>query len=68
MLEITLFSIDEHVFLDDVKSYNTNKESLLYRNTLNISVNFNKSLDVEKPYIHYIAIKVMNKVSRKSLD
>ena len=68
MLEITLFLIGERVFLDDVKSYNTTKDSLLYRNTLNISVNFNKSVDVEKPYIHYIAVKVMNKVSRKSLD
>jgi hypothetical protein len=68
MSEITLFLIGEHVFLDDVKSYNTNKDSLLYRNTLNISVNFNKSVDVETPYIHYIAVKVMNKVSRKSLD
>jgi hypothetical protein len=57
MLEITLFSIGEQVFLVDVKSYNTNKDSLLYRNTLNISVNFNKSVDVENPYIHYIAVK-----------
>ena len=56
------------ILLDDVKSYNTNKDSLLHRNTLNISVNFNKSVDVEKHYIHYIAVKVMNKVSRKSLD
>jgi hypothetical protein len=35
---------------------------------LNISVNFNKSIDVGKPYIHYIAVKVMNNVNRKSLD
>ncbi len=40
--------------------------TLLYRNILNISVNYNKSVDVGKPYIHYIA--VMNKVSRKSQD
>jgi hypothetical protein len=52
--------------LDDVKAYNTNKDSLLYKDTLNISVNYNKSIDVEKPYIHYIAFKVMNNVSRKS--
>ena len=68
MLEITLFLIGERVFLDDVKSYNTNKDSLLFRNPLNISVNFNKSVHVGKPYIHYIAVKVMNNVSRKSLD
>ncbi len=64
MLEITLFLIGERVFLDDVKSYNTNKDSLLFRNPLNISVNFNKSVHVGKPYIHNIAVKVMN----KSLD
>ncbi len=29
---------------------------------------YNKSVDVKKPYIHYIAVKVMNNVSRKSLD
>ncbi len=70
MLEITLFLIGERVFLDDVKSYNTNKDSLLIQEycTLNISVNYNKSADVGKPYIHYIAVKVMNNVSRKSLD
>ncbi len=54
--------------MDDVKSYNTNKYSLLYKDTLNISVNYNKSIDVAKPYIHYIAVKVINNVSRKSLD
>ncbi len=68
MWEITLFLKGERVFLDDVKSYNTNKDSLLYRNTLNISVNYYKSVDVGKPYIHYIAVKVMNNVSRKLLD
>ncbi len=67
MLEITLFLKDERVFFDDVKSYNKNKDSSLYRNTLNISVNYNKSVDDGKPYIHYIAVKVMNNV-RKSLD
>jgi len=66
MLEITLFLKGERLFLDNVKSYNTKKDSLLYRNILNISVNYNKSVDVGKPYIHYIA--VMNKVSRKSQD
>ncbi len=52
--------------MDDVKSYNTN--SLLYKDTLNISINYNKSIDVGKSYIHYIAVKVMNNVSRESLD
>ncbi len=33
---------------------------------LNISVNYNKSIDVGKPYIHYIAVKVMNNVSRQT--
>jgi hypothetical protein len=64
MLEITLFLKGERVFLNDVKSYNTNKDSLLYRNTLNISANWGKSVDGGKPYIHYIAVKVMNNVSR----
>jgi hypothetical protein len=53
--------------LDDVKSYNTNRNFLLYKNTL-ICVNHNKRVDVGKPFIHYIAVKVMNNVSRKSLD
>ncbi len=35
---------------------------------LNISVNYNKSIDVGKPYIHYLAVKVINNVRRKSLD
>jgi len=68
MLEITLFLKGERVFLDDVKSYNTNKDSLLNRNTLNLSVNYNKSVDVGKQYIHYITVKVMNNISRRSLD
>jgi hypothetical protein len=33
-----------------------------------ISINYNKSIDVGKPYIHNIAVKVMNNVSGKSLD
>jgi hypothetical protein len=33
-----------------------------------ISVNYNKSLDVGKPYIHYKAVQVMNNASRKALD
>ncbi len=53
--------------MDDVKSYNTNKDSLLYKDTSNISINYNK-MDVGKPYIHYIVVEVMNNVSRKSLD
>ena len=36
--------------------------------TLNISVNYHKSVDVGKPFIHYIAVKVTNNVGRKSLD
>ncbi len=54
--------------MDDVKSYNTNKDFYYKRIHENISVNYNKSKDVGKPYIHYIAVKVMNNISRKSLD
>jgi hypothetical protein len=36
--------------LDDVKSYNTINDLLLYNNMLNYS----KNADVNKPYIHYI--------------
>ena len=50
--------------MDDVKSYNTN--FLLYKNIL--ICYYNKSVNVKKPYIHYIAVKVMNNVSRKSQD
>ncbi len=64
MLEITLFL--GRLNLDDVISYNTNRDLLLYKNTL--MCYYNKSVDVGKPYIHYIAVKVMNNVSRKSLD
>ncbi len=53
--------------MDDVKSYNTNKDLLQYKDTLNISINHNK-MDVGKPYIHYIVAEVMNNISRKSLD
>jgi hypothetical protein len=35
---------------------------------LKISINYSKSTDVGKPGIHYIAVKEMNNVSRKSLD
>ncbi len=52
--------------MDDVKSYNTNRDLLLYKNTL--MYYYNKSVDVGKPYTHYIAVKVMNNVSRISLD
>ncbi len=34
---------------------------------INIRVNYNKSTGIGGPYIHYIAVKVMN-VSRISLD
>ncbi len=54
--------------MDDVKSYNANKDFYNTRIHEIISVNYNKSKDVGKPYIHYIAVKVMNNVSRKSLD
>ncbi len=64
MLEITLFL--GWLSLDDVKSYNTNRDLLLYKNIL--MRYYNKSVDVKKPYIQYIAVKVMNNVSRKSLD
>jgi hypothetical protein len=47
---------------------NPNRDSLLYKDTINISVNYKKSVDVAKPYIHYLAVKVVNNVSRKSLD
>jgi hypothetical protein len=46
----------------------TQTNSLLYKDTLNISINYNKSIDVGKPYIHYIVVEVMNNVSRKSLE
>ncbi len=55
MLEITM--ILEWVFLYDVKSYNSNKVFLLFKDTFNISVNYNKSMDVGRQYIHYIAVK-----------
>jgi hypothetical protein len=35
---------------------------------LNISVNYNRRINVGKPYIHNIAVKIMNNISRKSLD
>ncbi len=54
MLEITL--VLGRLSLDDVKSYNTNKDLLLYKNIL--MRYYNKSVDVKKPYIHYIAVKV----------
>ncbi len=47
MLEITL--VLEWVFLDDVKSYDTNKDFYYTRIHENISVNYNKSIDVGKP-------------------
>ncbi len=55
--------------MDDVKSYNTNKDLLLYKDMLPYNLNYNKSNKMLKvPYIHYLADKVMNNVSRKSLD
>ncbi len=53
-------------FLDDVKSYNTNRNLLLYKIIMLLSIAEVKILN--KPYIHYIDIKVMNNVSRKPLN
>ncbi len=54
--------------MDDVISYNTNRDLLLYTYKNTLMCYYNKSVDVGKPYIHYIAVKVMNNISRKSLD
>jgi hypothetical protein len=46
--------------LDDVKSHNTIKDLLLK----NIMLTIVKSTVLNKPYIHYIDVKIMNNVSR----
>ena len=53
-------------FLDDVKSYNTNRDLLLFKIITLLTIA--KVQMLNKPYIHYIDVKVMNNVSRKSLD
>ena len=65
-LDVRDHTVLECVFLYDVKSYNTNRDLLLHKNIL--MCYYNKSVDVGKLYIQYIAVKVMNNVSRKSLD
>jgi hypothetical protein len=42
------------IFLDDVKSYNTNRDLLLYKI---IMLNIAKAQMLNNPYIHYIDIK-----------
>ncbi len=49
------------ISLDDVKSYNTIKDLLLYNNMLTIA----KAQMLSKPYIHYIDVKIINNVSRQ---
>jgi len=44
----------------------TQKRIRYYTRIHYINVNYNKSIDVGKPYIHYIAVKVMNNDSRKA--
>jgi hypothetical protein len=50
--------------LNDVKSYYTIKDLLLYNNIHTIA----KAQMLSKPYIHYIDVKVMNKVAGNALD
>jgi hypothetical protein len=49
--------------LNDVKSYNTIKDLLLYNNMLVSTIA--KAHMLNKPYIHYIDVKIMNNVSRR---
>ncbi len=53
-------------FLDDVKSYNTNRNLILYKIIMLLIIA--KVQMLNKPYMHYIDIKVMNNVSWKPLD
>ncbi len=64
MVKITLF-LDDYPWMMS-NPITQNRDLSLYKNTL-ICINYNKSVDVGKPYIHYTAVKVMNNVSRKSL-
>jgi hypothetical protein len=61
MLKITLLWM---IFLDDVKSYNTKKEFVTVQE--HDSLTIAKVQMLNKPYIH--DVKVMNNVSRKSMD
>ncbi len=54
------------VFLDDVKSYNTKQEFVTKQESDALTIA--KVQMLNKPYIHYIDVKVMNKVSKKPLD
>jgi hypothetical protein len=51
--------------LNDVKSYNTIKDLLLYNNNALLK---QKAQMLNEPYIHYIDVKIMNNISRKPLD
>jgi hypothetical protein len=53
-------------FLDDVKSYNTNRNFLLYKIIMLLTIAKVQMLNM--PYIQYIDIKVINNISRKPLD
>ena len=50
--------------MNDVKSYNTIKDLLLYIICLTIA----KAQMLNKPYIHYIGVKIMNKSASEPLD
>jgi hypothetical protein len=62
MLKITAMG----KFLDDVKSYNTKKEFVTIQEYDALTIE--KVQMLNKPYIHYIDVKIMNSLSRKSLD
>jgi hypothetical protein len=49
------------IFLDEVKSYNTIKALLLYK------IAVAKEQMLNKPYIHYIDIKIMNKYLQQQI-
>ncbi len=49
--------------MNDVKSYNTIKDLLLYNNMLISTIA--KAQMLNKPYFHYIDVKIMNNVSRR---
>ena len=65
MLEITLFWMSYPWMMSNPKT----QTRIRYHTRIHyININYNKSIDVGKPYIHYIAVKVMNNVRRKSPD
>ena len=47
--------------MNDVKSYNTIKDLLLYNNTVCSTIA--KAQMLNKPYIDYIDVKIMNKTA-----